>query len=67
MRGIPPTWQNHTNDLPIPWEDWSDLFQMALIAKKSIGIDNLINLSDRIKATPAAFDETPDSARSLKD
>ena len=32
VRGIPPFWQNHTVDPPIPWEDWSNLFHLAIIA-----------------------------------
>ena len=42
VRGIPPFWQNHTVDPPIPWEDWSDLFQLAIIAKENIDIENLL-------------------------
>ena len=43
VRGIPPFWQNHTVDPPIPWEDWSDLFHMAIIAKENVDIENLLN------------------------
>ena len=38
VRGIPQIWQNHTVDPPIPWEDWSDLFHLAIIAKENIDI-----------------------------
>ena len=37
------------------------MFQLALIAKENVDIDNLINPSDRRIATPATFEETPDS------
>ena len=47
VRGIPPFWQNHTVDPPIPWEDWGDLFQLAIVAKENIDIENLLNPSER--------------------
>ena len=43
VRGIPSFWQNHTVDPPFPWEEWSDSFQLAIIAKENIDIDNLLN------------------------
>ena len=46
VRGIPLFWQNHTVDPPIPWEDWSDLFQLAIIAKENIDIENSIRWRD---------------------
>ena len=47
VRGIPPFWQNHTVDPPILWEDWSDLFHLAIIAKENIDIKNLLSPSER--------------------
>ena len=46
VKGIPPFWQNHAVDPPIPWEDWSNLFHLAIIAKENIGIENLLNPSE---------------------
>ena len=36
MRGIPPFRQSHTVDPPITWDDWSDLFHLAIIAKENL-------------------------------
>ena len=52
VRGIPPFWQNHTVDPPIPWEDWSDLFHLAIIAKKNVDIENLLSPSERHHSHP---------------
>ena len=52
VRGIPSFWQNHTIDPPIPWEDWSDLFHLAIIAKENIDIENLLNPSERHHRQP---------------
>ena len=52
VRGIAPFWQNHTVDPPIPWEDWSDLFHLAIIAKENIDIENLLNPSERHHLQP---------------
>ena len=41
VKRIPPFWQNHTVDPPTLWEDWSDLFHLAIIAKENIDIENL--------------------------
>ena len=60
MRRVPPFWQNHTMDPPIPWEDWNDMFKLALIAKENIDINNLIYFSDPKTATQAIFQEAPD-------
>ena len=43
MRGIPSFWQNHTVAPPIPWEEWSDLFQLAKIAKENTDIDSMLS------------------------
>ena len=47
VRGIPSFWQNHTVDPPILCEEWSYLFQLAMIAKKNIDIDNILNPIER--------------------
>ena len=60
VRGIPPFWQNHTVDPPIPWEDWSDLFQLAIIAKENIDIENLLNPSERQHPLPPNLENSPD-------
>ena len=39
-------------DPPIPWEEWSDLFQLAIIAKENIDIENLLNLTERYHPLP---------------
>ena len=43
VRGITPFRQNHTVDPPIPWEDSSDLFHLAIIAKENVFFENLLN------------------------
>ena len=53
VRGIPSFWQNHTVDPPIPWEDWSDLFHLAIIAKENLDIENLLNPSERHHPEPS--------------
>ena len=60
VRGIPPFWQNHTVDPPTPWEDWSDLFQLAIIAKENIDIENLLNPSERQHPLPPNLENPPD-------
>ena len=37
------------------------MFKLALVAKKNIDIDNLINPSDQKLATPAIFEEARES------
>ena len=52
VRGKPPFWQNHTVDPPILWEDWSDLFHLAIIAKENIDIEKLSNSSENHHPQP---------------
>ena len=62
VRGIPSFWQNHTVDPPppIPWEDWSDLFQLAIIAKENIDIENFLNPSERHHPQPPNLENPTD-------
>ena len=60
VRGKPSFWQNHTVDLPIPWEDWSDLFHLAIIAKENIEIKNLLNPSERHHPQPPNLENPMD-------
>ena len=60
VRRIPPFWQNHTVDLPIPWGDWSDLFQLAIIAKENIDIENLLNPLERQHPLPPNLEKSTD-------
>ena len=39
VRGKFSLWQNDTVYAPIPWEEWSDLFQLAVIVKEKIEVD----------------------------
>ena len=41
MRGIPPFWPNHTLEPPHAWTQWSDQFQLAIIAKENLDIERL--------------------------
>ena len=41
LRGVPAFWPNHTMEPPQSWTHWSDQFQLAIIAKKNLDIDNL--------------------------
>ena len=62
MRGIPSFWQNHTVvDRPIPWEEWSDLFQLAIIAKEKIDIENLLNATERYHPLPPTLENPPEN------
>ena len=60
MRKILSFWQNHTVDPPIPWEDWSDLFHSAIIAKENIDIENLPNPSKSYHPQPPNFENPMD-------
>ena len=60
VRGIPSFWQNNTVDPPIPWEDWSDLFHLAKIAKENIDIENLLNPSERHHPQPPNLENPMD-------
>ena len=60
VRGIPSFWQNHTVDPSIPWEDWSDLFHLAIIAKEIIDIENLLNPSERHHPQPPKLENPMD-------
>ena len=61
VRGIPSFWQNHTVDPPIPWEEWSDLFQPAIIAKENIDIENLLNATERYRPPPPTLENPPEN------
>ena len=61
VRSIPSLWQNHTVDPPIPWEEWSDLFQLAIIAKENIDIENLLNLTERYHPLPPTLENPPEN------
>ena len=56
VRGNPPFWRNHTVDPPIPWEDWSDLFHLAIIVKENIDIENQLNPSEKHHAQPPTLE-----------
>ena len=60
VRGIPPFWQNHTVDPPFHWEDWSDLFHLAMIAKENIDIENLLHPSERHHPQPPNLENSLD-------
>ena len=61
VRGIPSFWQNHTVDPPITWEEWSDLFQLAIIAKENIDIENLLNPTERYHSPPPTLENRPEN------
>ena len=56
VRGMPSFWQNHTVDPPIPWEEWSDLFQLAITAKEKVDIKNSLNPIERYYPDPPALE-----------
>ena len=41
VRGVPFFWPNHTLEPPRSWTQWSDQFQLAIIAKENLDIDSL--------------------------
>ena len=43
LRDIHSFWQNQMVDPLIPWEEWDDLFQIAVIAKENIDIKKFPN------------------------
>ena len=61
VRERPPFWQNHTVDPPIPGEDWSDLFHLAIIAKENIDIGYLLNPSERHHPQPPTLENPTDN------
>ena len=52
LRGIPPFCAKPYRRSPIPWEDWSDLFHLAIIAKENIDIENHLNPSEKHHPQP---------------
>ena len=61
VRGILSFWQNHTVDPPIPWEEWSDLFQLAIIAKENIDIENFLSPTEPYHPLPPTLENPPES------
>ena len=41
VRGIPPFWPNHTLEPPHAWTQWSDQFQLSIIAKENLDLESL--------------------------
>ena len=41
VRGIPSFWLNHTLDPPHAWTQWSEQFQLAIIAKENLDLESL--------------------------
>ena len=41
VRVIPPFWPNHTLEPPHAWTQWSDQFQLAIIAKENLDLESL--------------------------
>ena len=39
--GIPAFWSSQTMEPPHSWTNWSDQFQLAIIGKDNLDIDNL--------------------------
>ena len=66
VRGIPSFWRNHTVDPPIHWEEWSDLFQQAIIAKENIDIENLLNPTERCHPLPPTLENETDSQKTSR-
>ena len=70
VRRIPSIWQNYTVDPPIPWEEWSNFFQLAFIAMENVDIENLVNPIEKNHPLPSALEnptenetESPRKAR----
>ena len=61
VRGIPSFWQNHTVDPPIPCEEWSDLFQLAMIAKENIVFENILNPIERYHPHSRVLENAPEN------
>ena len=41
VRGVSPFWPNHTLEPPHAWTQWSDQFQLAIIAKENLDLESL--------------------------
>ena len=41
VRGIPIFWPNHTLEPPHAWTQWSDQFQLPMIAKENLDLESL--------------------------
>ena len=63
VRGIHSFWQNHTVDPPIPWEEWSDLFQLAIIAKENTDIDNMRYPTERYHPHSPLLENPPEGEK----
>ena len=48
-------------DPPIPWKDWSDLFQLAAMAKENIDKENLLIPTERYHQQSPLLEKLPDS------
>ena len=57
MMGAPPSSQYHTINPPTQWKDLRDMFQLAIIAKENIHIENQLNPSDLLKAESLQLEE----------
>ena len=66
VRAIPLCWQNHTVDPPISWEEWSDLFQLSVIAKKNFKIKNVLKPVERYHPLPLLPGNPPDSETEIQ-
>ena len=64
MRGVSPFWQSHIIDIPIPRDDWRDMFQLALIAKENIDIDNFVIPLEILKPENLHLEEEPQNESS---
>ena len=56
VRRILSFWQKHSVDPPIPWEECSDLIQLAINAKENVDIKNLLNRTEKHHAHPPALE-----------
>ena len=61
VRGMFSLWQNDTVYPPIPWEEWSDLFQLAVIAKEKIEVDYLLKPIETYHPKPPVLENTSES------
>ena len=61
VRCIPSFKQNDTVYPAFPWEDRSDLFQLAVVAKENHNIENFLNPIKKISSTNTTLENPPDS------
>ena len=68
--GIPAFWPNHTIEPPTQWNNWIGQFDLAIIAKENLDIDNLkvpLELETTIPILEGAQESETDPQRKARE